>query len=263
VVSLYSGGMSVRDIARHCQRAMGIEISHDTISKITDGVLEEVRAWQSRPLEAIYPVVYIDALVAKVRAGGSVRNKAVNIAVGVDCGGVRHVLGIWVAPCTASELVAGAVTWGLAGGAGCGRIAVAADRAVHAVLEELLIVLPTLTEERLAYALARPSASHRRHASTITDVLVAWCRPNVNPPGLTGCAPSANTLPAGALRMALCRVSSPWIRRSPGRFLRRLSRLLRKSRRPLRAVPPALALRRGHVRNATILSSRWRLTASS
>ncbi len=98
VVSLYSGGMSVRDIARHCQRAMGIEISHDTISKITDGVLEEMRAWQSRPLEAIYPVVYIDALVAKVRDGGSVRNKAVNIAVGVDCGGVKHVLGIWVAP---------------------------------------------------------------------------------------------------------------------------------------------------------------------
>ena len=55
VISLYAGGMSVRDIARHCQRAMGIEISHDTISKITDEVLEEMRAWQARPLEAIYP----------------------------------------------------------------------------------------------------------------------------------------------------------------------------------------------------------------
>jgi len=98
VVSLYGGGMSVRDIARHCQRTMGIEISHDTISKITDGVLEEMRAWQSRPLEAIYPIVYIDALVAKVKDGGAVRNKAVNIAVGIDCEGVKRVLGIWVAP---------------------------------------------------------------------------------------------------------------------------------------------------------------------
>ncbi len=98
VVSLYGGGMSVRDIARHCQRTMGIEISHDTISKITDGVLEEMRAWQSRPLEAIYPVVFVDALIAKVRDGGAVRNKAVNIAVGIDCEGVKRVLGIWVAP---------------------------------------------------------------------------------------------------------------------------------------------------------------------
>lgn len=96
VVSLYAGGMSVRDIARHCQRTMGIEISHDTISKITDECLEDARSWQQRPLEAIYPVVYIDALVAKVRDGGSVRNKAVNIAVGIDCAGGKHVLGIWV-----------------------------------------------------------------------------------------------------------------------------------------------------------------------
>src|ERR1035437_6183641 len=72
VISLYAGGMSVRDIARHCQRTMGIEISHDTISKITDECLEEMRAWQVRPLEAIYPIVYVDALVAKVRDGGAV-----------------------------------------------------------------------------------------------------------------------------------------------------------------------------------------------
>jgi putative transposase len=97
VTSLYAGGMSVRDIARHCQRTMGIEVSHDTISRITDECLEEVRAWQQRPLEAIYPVAYIDALVAKVRDGSSVRNKAVNIAVGIDCEGEKHVLGIWVA----------------------------------------------------------------------------------------------------------------------------------------------------------------------
>jgi putative transposase len=97
VISLYAGGMSVRDIARHCQRSMGIEVSHGTISRITDECLEEVKAWQQRPLEAVYPVAYIDALVAKVRDGGMVRNKAVNIAVGIDCEGQKHVLGIWVA----------------------------------------------------------------------------------------------------------------------------------------------------------------------
>ncbi len=105
VTSLYAAGLSVRDIARHCRRTMGIEVSHDTISRITDECLEEMRAWQSRPLEAIYPIVYVDALVAKVRDGSSVRNKAVNIAVGIDCAGIKHVLGVWVA---ASE---GAKAW--------------------------------------------------------------------------------------------------------------------------------------------------------
>jgi putative transposase len=97
VVSLYASGMSVRDISRHLARSAGIEVSHDTVSRITDEVLEEMRAWQSRPLEAIYPIVYVDALVAKVRDGSSVRNKAVNIAAGIDCDGIKHVPGIWVA----------------------------------------------------------------------------------------------------------------------------------------------------------------------
>lgn len=97
VVSLYAGGMSVRDIARHCQKVMGIEVSHDTISRITDGRLEEMRAWQSRPLDAVYPVVFIDALFARVRDGGSVRSKAANVAVGIDCEGEKHVLGVRVA----------------------------------------------------------------------------------------------------------------------------------------------------------------------
>src|SRR5712691_3344708 len=91
VVSLYAGGMSVRDIARHVQRTMGVELSHDTISRITDEVLEEARAWQARPLERVYPVVFVDALMAKVRDGSSVRSKAANVAVGIDTEGVKHV----------------------------------------------------------------------------------------------------------------------------------------------------------------------------
>ncbi len=98
IISLYSKGMSVRDIARHVRQTTGVEVTHDTISRVTDGALEGMREWQHRPLEPFYPVVYVDALVAKVRDGSAVRNKAVNIAVGIDCDGAKHVLGIWVAP---------------------------------------------------------------------------------------------------------------------------------------------------------------------
>jgi putative transposase len=96
IISLYAGGMTVRDIQHHLERTIGTELSHDTISKITDTVLEEVKAWQSRPLEEIYPIVYLDALVVKVRDGHQVRNRSAYIAVGVDLDGIKHVLGIWV-----------------------------------------------------------------------------------------------------------------------------------------------------------------------
>jgi putative transposase len=96
IISLYAGGMTVRDIGHHLQRVYGTELSHDTISTITDSVLEEVKAWQSRPLDEVYPIVYVDALVVKVRDGAHVRNKAAHVVVGVDLDGVKHVLGIWV-----------------------------------------------------------------------------------------------------------------------------------------------------------------------
>ena len=96
IISLYAGGMTIRDIEHHLATTIGTELSHETISKITDEVLEEVLAWQRRPLEAFYPVIYLDALVVKVRDGAHVRNKAAHIAVGVDIDGIKHVLGIWV-----------------------------------------------------------------------------------------------------------------------------------------------------------------------
>src|SRR4029450_11960154 len=96
IISLYAGGMTIRDIAHHLATTIGTELSHETISKITDAVLEEVLAWQRRPLEAFYPVIYLDALVVKVRDGAHVGNKAAHIAIGVDLDGIKHVLGIWV-----------------------------------------------------------------------------------------------------------------------------------------------------------------------
>jgi len=107
IVSLYAGGMTVRDIGHHLARTLGTELSHETISKITDSVLEEVKAWQARPPEELYPIIYLDALVVKVRDGHQVRNKAAHIAVGVDLDGIRHVLGIWVQATEGAKFWAG------------------------------------------------------------------------------------------------------------------------------------------------------------
>ena len=96
VISLYAGGMTVRDISHHLHRVYGTDVSADTISTITDEVLDEVKAWQTRPLDEVYPIIYVDALMVKIRDGGQVRNKACYLVVGVDCAGVKHVLGIWV-----------------------------------------------------------------------------------------------------------------------------------------------------------------------
>lgn len=107
IISLYAGGMTIRDIQHHLVSTIGTDLSHETISKITDEVLEEVTAWQRRPLEPLYPVVYLDALVVKVRDGAHVRNKAAHIAVGVDMDGIKHVLGIWVQQSEGAKFWAG------------------------------------------------------------------------------------------------------------------------------------------------------------
>lgn len=107
IISLYAGGMTIRDIQYHLASTLGTELSPETISKITDEVLEEVLAWQSRPLEALYPVLYLDALVVKVRDGAHVGNRAAHIAVGVDMDGIKHVLGIWVQQAEGARFWAG------------------------------------------------------------------------------------------------------------------------------------------------------------
>jgi len=95
VLDFYAGGMSVRDIAAHLQGLYGVEIGRDTISRVTDAVLEDVAAWRSRPLERVYPIVYFDAMHVKVREDRSVRTRACYLAVGVTVEGDREALGIW------------------------------------------------------------------------------------------------------------------------------------------------------------------------
>jgi len=96
IISLYAGGMTVREIEHHLASTIGVELSPGTISAITDAVADAVLEWQNRPLEEFYPVIYLDAIVVKVRDGAHVRNKAAHIAVGVDMDGVKHVLDIWI-----------------------------------------------------------------------------------------------------------------------------------------------------------------------
>jgi putative transposase len=95
IVGLYAGGMSVRDIEAHLSDLYGVEIKRDTISRVTDAVLADVEAWRTRPLERVYPIVYFDALMVKVREDRSVRTRACYLAIGVTVEGDREVLGIW------------------------------------------------------------------------------------------------------------------------------------------------------------------------
>jgi putative transposase len=96
IISMYARGMSVRDIQGHLRELYGIEASPQLISTVTDAVLEEVGRWQARPLDALYAVVFFDALRVKMRDEGTVRNKAVYLAIGVSADGRKDVLGLWV-----------------------------------------------------------------------------------------------------------------------------------------------------------------------
>lgn len=96
VVSLYARGLTVREIQGHLQELYGVEVSPDLISRVTDAVLEEVREWQNRPLDPLYPVVFFDALRVKIRDEGLVRNKAVYLALAITAEGDKEVLGLWI-----------------------------------------------------------------------------------------------------------------------------------------------------------------------
>jgi putative transposase len=95
ILALYARGMSTRDIEAHLRELYGVSIGRDLISRVTDAVMDDVRAWQARPLEDVYPVVFLDALVLKIRDGGSVVRKACYLALGVGMDGSREVLGLW------------------------------------------------------------------------------------------------------------------------------------------------------------------------
>ena len=95
ILSMYGLGMTVRDIQGHLHDMYGVEVSSGLISEVTDSIQEEVKAWQDRPLEALYPIIYLDALVVKMRQDGKVDNRAVYTAIGINIEGQKAVLGLW------------------------------------------------------------------------------------------------------------------------------------------------------------------------
>ena len=95
ILSMYARGMTTREIQGHLQEMYGVDVSPTLISEVTDAVMEEVKGWQSRPLEPLYGIVYLDALYVKMRHEGRVENRAVYVAIGVDLDGRKDVLGLW------------------------------------------------------------------------------------------------------------------------------------------------------------------------
>src|SRR5215470_14735631 len=101
IIALYARGMTTRDIRAHLREMYDVEVSPDLISRVTDAVAGELAEWQSRPLDRVYPVIFVDALMVKIR-DGVVTNRPVYLAIGIDCEGRKQVLGLWVGP-TAGE----------------------------------------------------------------------------------------------------------------------------------------------------------------
>ncbi len=96
VIALYARGMTTREIQGHLQELYGVEISPALVSRVTDAVLEEVQTWQSRPLDAVYPVLFLDAIHVKMRQSGHIETCAVYLALAIDCEGNKQLLGLWV-----------------------------------------------------------------------------------------------------------------------------------------------------------------------
>jgi putative transposase len=95
ILALYSRGMSTRDIERYLRELYGVSVGRDLISRVTDAVMDDARSWQQRPLDDVYPVVFLDCMVLKIREGGSVQRRACYLALGVRMDGERDVLGMW------------------------------------------------------------------------------------------------------------------------------------------------------------------------
>ena len=95
ILSMYARGMTTRDIQSHLQEIYGVEVSPGLISTVTEAFAEEVKSWQNRPLDALYPIVYLDALYVKIRDNGQVQNRAIYLAIGIKLDGTKEVLGMW------------------------------------------------------------------------------------------------------------------------------------------------------------------------
>jgi putative transposase len=110
IISLYTRGMTTTEIQEHLQQIYGVELSIELISSITDAVMDEVKAWQARPLEAVYPIVYLDAIIVKARFNGHVGKRVIYLVVGVNLAGHKEILGLWACDAEGAKFWVGVLT---------------------------------------------------------------------------------------------------------------------------------------------------------
>jgi len=171
IIAMYARGMSVREIQAFLLQMYHTDVSADFISQVTDAVMDEVLQWQSRPLEAVYPVVFFDALRVKIREDGVVRNKAVYLALGVGADGCRDVLGLWI------EQTEGARFWLKVFNdlklRGCQDILIAVTDGLKGMAEALAVVYPRTTLQTCIVHLLRNSLSYAgyRERKALADAL--------------------------------------------------------------------------------------------
>ncbi len=158
IIAMYARGMTVREIQGFLSEMYAVDVSPDLISSVTDAVMSEVTAWQTRPLEAMYPVVFFDALRVKIRENGVVRNKAVYLALGVLADGTRDILGIWI------ENTEGAKFWMKVFNdmktRGCNDILIAVTDGLKGMGEALEVVYPATTLQTCIVHLIRNSLDY-------------------------------------------------------------------------------------------------------
>lgn len=158
IIAMYARGMTVREIQGFMAEMYAVDVSPDLISSVTDAVLSEVATWQSRPLEAMYPVVFFDALRVKIRQDGVVRNKAVYLALGMLPDGTRDILGIWI------ENTEGAKFWMKVFNdmktRGCHDVLIAVTDGLKGMGEALAVVYPATTLQTCIVHLIRNSLDY-------------------------------------------------------------------------------------------------------
>lgn len=158
IIAMYARGMTVREIQAFLAEMYAVDVSPELISSVTDAVMSEVTAWQARPLEAMYPVVFFDALRVKIRENGVVRNKAVYLALGVLADGTRDILGIWI------ENTEGAKFWMKVFNdmkiRGCNDVLIAVTDGLKGMGEALEVVYPKTTLQTCIVHLIRNSLDY-------------------------------------------------------------------------------------------------------
>ena len=158
IIAMYARGMTVREIQGFMAEMYAVDVSPDLISSVTDAVMSEVTAWQARPLEAMYPVVFFDALRVKIRQDGVVRNKAVYLALGMLADGTRDILGIWI------ENTEGAKFWMKVFNdmktRGCNDVLIAVTDGLKGMGEALAVVYPATTLQTCIVHLMRNSLDY-------------------------------------------------------------------------------------------------------